>query len=105
MENDGRVHTGAHPITETTCDGPDCWCHLVSGLAPVGSVISGRINPLFEMADAIERRDRAIIEAEREWCARLAENVTCVYEGPPMRVEGFELAKQFIAAKIREGGR
>ena len=22
-----RPHTGTHPVTETTCDDPKCWCH------------------------------------------------------------------------------
>lgn len=27
MATNGRVHSGTHPITETTCDDPRCWCN------------------------------------------------------------------------------
>lgn len=43
------------------------------------------------------------VEAERERCARVAERQSCVYSGPALRIEGFDLAKIIIAAKIRSG--
>lgn len=44
----------------------------------------------------------ACVWAERERCAQIAEHVTCVYSGPPLRTEGFDLAKVTIAAEIRK---
>jgi glycosyltransferase involved in cell wall biosynthesis len=38
---------------------------------------------------------------ERERCAMIAERAECVYDGPSLRMEGFDLAKQAIAASIR----
>lgn len=48
-------------------------------------------------------RIAAAVAAEREKWAKLAESATCVYEGPELRTEGFDLAKTFIASKIRSG--
>lgn len=29
-----RPHLGTHPITETTCDGEQCWCHSENPMSP-----------------------------------------------------------------------
>ena len=40
---------------------------------------------------------------ERERCLKIARGAMCVFDGPEVRVEGFSLAKDSIAAEIEEG--
>lgn len=44
---------------------------------------------------------RKAVMAERERCAKIAERMTCVYGGPPLRTDGFNLATKSIAREIR----
>ena len=62
----------------------------------------------FDMNDLVLRILQEAVDkgmkAERKACIKIAEGMTCVYPGPSLRVEGFDLAKASIAAAIRERG-
>ena len=47
-----RPHTGSHPLTETTCDDPGCWCH-----DPFGEHAAS-ITPIRTKEDAITQGAR-----------------------------------------------
>ncbi len=44
----------------------------------------------------------AIESAERERCAKIADAAICVFSGPALRSEGFDLARKSIANQIRK---
>lgn len=46
---------------------------------------------------------RLDLKEERERCATIADTVSCVFAGPSLHTEGFELAKSTIARQIRAG--
>ncbi len=46
---------------------------------------------------------RHIIALERERCAKIAEEAVCVFDGPRIRTETWELCRTSIASEIRRG--
>lgn len=44
---------------------------------------------------------RMAIQSERQRCAKIAESASCVYSGPALRVEGWDLCKHCISSRIR----
>jgi hypothetical protein len=71
VANDGRVHIGSHPLTETTCDGPGCWCRWVFPIAPPAqSQLRARD---FWAPDELDRYRQEVQAEEREACALAVE--------------------------------
>jgi hypothetical protein len=56
------------------------------------------------MASAHRAITKNAIAEERERCAKIAEDMTWIYEGPPLRVETLAFAQACIAATIRHIG-
>lgn len=54
----------------------------------------------FDNAAVTSLVEQRVLE-ERERCAQIAENVTSVFSGPQLRMETWNLCKDFIASKIR----
>lgn len=120
-----RLHTGSHPITETTCDGPQCWCNggsvpyittdeELAAYEELGVYCAGKVkprDPLYTQAQV-----DALVAAAKEQAAQILEAVKELREPELFRgldssgPDGWRALKpseqsllNSLAAKIREG--
>lgn len=105
-----RLHIGSHPMTETTCDGPQCWCNggsvpYITTNEELAAYWAGKVKPRDPLLYTQAQVD-ALVAAERERCARIADSFVraAVHyrNDPPAETRADDTAIA-IAARIREG--